>query len=86
MGLLTPTIKSSYRQFIQRYLRTYNFAPYIYDLVLLTLSSLIQIFYKELRTCGASNIPHNVPVIFAVGPHANQVGSLVQHKTSLYKN
>jgi glycerol-3-phosphate O-acyltransferase / dihydroxyacetone phosphate acyltransferase len=86
MGLLNPTIQSSYRRFIKRHSHTYNFAPYIYDLVLLALSLLIQIFYKELRTRGASNIPDKGPVIFAVGPHANRVSSLFYaQRTNLQK-
>jgi hypothetical protein len=86
MGVVTvQSIKSKYIHLLRARLDNYyfNLAPHIYDAVLLSLSFFINIFYKELRTSGASNIPKNGPIIFAVGPHCNQVTAFPQILLSL---
>jgi glycerol-3-phosphate O-acyltransferase/dihydroxyacetone phosphate acyltransferase len=34
------------------------------------------IYFKEIKTGGAHNIPESGPVIFAIGPHSNQVSTV----------
>ncbi len=76
--ILISSIKSKYIHLLKEHLNNYhyNLTPHIYDAVLLSLSFFVNVFYKELQTYGVSNIPKNGPIIFAVGPHCNQVTSL----------
>jgi glycerol-3-phosphate O-acyltransferase/dihydroxyacetone phosphate acyltransferase len=46
---------------------TYNIALWIFNI-------LVDLFFREIRTRGAYRIPTEGPIIFVVGPHANQVG------------
>ena len=50
--------------------------PWIYDLILWTLSILIDLFFREVHPRGSWKIPRRGPVIFVVAPHANQASSL----------
>ncbi|KAI8337445.1 hypothetical protein BC941DRAFT_425280 [Chlamydoabsidia padenii] len=44
---------------------TYNIALWIFNI-------LVDLFFREIRTRGSYRIPTEGPVIFVVGPHANQ--------------
>ena len=57
--------------------------PWIYDLILWTLSILVDLFFREVHPRGSWKIPRRGPVIFVVAPHANQASSLA---TSLHKS
>lgn len=50
--------------------------PWIYDLILWTLSILIDLFFREVHPRGSWKIPRRGPVIFVVAPHANQASGL----------
>ncbi|KAI1613050.1 glycerol-3-phosphate acyltransferase Sct1 [Exophiala viscosa] len=52
--------------------------PWLYDLVLWTMSVLIDLFFREVHPRGAWKIPRTGPVILVAAPHANQfVDSLI---------
>jgi 1-acyl-sn-glycerol-3-phosphate acyltransferase len=51
-----------------------------YDLALLLFRGIINVFFREVRTRGAFNIPHDGPVIFVGAPHSNQVRLLFINK------
>ena len=51
--------------------------PWIYDLILWTLSILIDLFFREVHPRGSWKIPRRGPVIFVVAPHANQVSTML---------
>ncbi|BFZ54820.1 Glycerol-3-phosphate/dihydroxyacetone phosphate acyltransferase [Savitreella phatthalungensis] len=46
--------------------------PWVYDLVLWSLSLLVDIFFREVRTRGSYKVPRRNPIIFVAAPHANQ--------------
>ncbi|KAL2040855.1 hypothetical protein N7G274_006313 [Stereocaulon virgatum] len=46
--------------------------PWAYDLILWTLSILIDLFFREVHPRGSWKVPRRGPVIFVVAPHANQ--------------
>jgi hypothetical protein len=46
----------------------------IYMAVRFFLTCILKIFFREVETRGAHNIPREGPVLFLCGPHANQVG------------
>lgn len=50
--------------------------PWVYDLILWTLSVLVDLFFRELHPRGSWKVPRRGPVIFVVAPHANQVSRL----------
>ena len=50
--------------------------PWIYDLVLWTMSILVDLFFREVHPRGSWRIPRKGPVIFVAAPHANQVRTL----------
>jgi 1-acyl-sn-glycerol-3-phosphate acyltransferase len=50
-----------------------NLIPWLYDLVVWTLSLLIDLFFREVHPRGAWKIPRKGPIIFVAAPHANQV-------------
>ena len=50
--------------------------PWVYDLILWTLSILIDLFFREVHPRGSWKIPRRGPVIFVVAPHANQASGL----------
>ena len=61
-----------------------NLVPWLYDLVVWTLSLLIDLFFREVHPRGAWKIPKKGPIIFVAAPHANQVRlSLRLHNTIL---
>ncbi len=47
--------------------------PWLYDLVLWTMSVLIDLFFREVHPRGAWKVPRQGPVILVAAPHANQV-------------
>ncbi|ORY83313.1 HORMA domain-domain-containing protein [Protomyces lactucae-debilis] len=49
-----------------------KFIPWVYDLVLWTLSLLIDFFFREVKTRGSYKVPRRDPIIFVAAPHANQ--------------
>ena len=49
-----------------------NFESWLYDIVVWTLSSIFDLFFREIRPRGAYRIPRNGPLIFVAAPHANQ--------------
>ncbi|KAJ4524985.1 Glycerol-3-phosphate/dihydroxyacetone phosphate acyltransferase [Exophiala dermatitidis] len=52
--------------------------PWLYDLVLWTMSVLIDLFFREVHPRGAWKIPKKGPIILVAAPHANQfVDSLI---------
>ncbi|CCG83441.1 Uncharacterized acyltransferase C1718.04 [Taphrina deformans PYCC 5710] len=46
--------------------------PWLYDLVLWSLSMLIDLFFREVKTRGSYRVPRRSAVIFVAAPHANQ--------------
>lgn len=46
---------------------------WVYDLILWTLSILLELFFREVHPRGSWKVPRAGPVIFVVAPHANQV-------------
>ncbi|ETN43246.1 uncharacterized protein HMPREF1541_02405 [Cyphellophora europaea CBS 101466] len=46
--------------------------PWVYDLVVWSLSVLIELYFREVHPRGAWKIPRVGPVIFVAAPHANQ--------------
>ncbi|KAB8336899.1 hypothetical protein FH972_021206 [Carpinus fangiana] len=46
--------------------------PWAYDLMLWTLSVLVDLFFREVHPRGSWRIPKTGPVIFVAAPHANQ--------------
>ena len=50
--------------------------PWAYDLVLWTLSVLIDLFFREVHPRGAWRIPKKDPIILVAAPHANQVSQV----------
>ncbi|KAK5191340.1 Glycerol-3-phosphate/dihydroxyacetone phosphate acyltransferase [Exophiala xenobiotica] len=52
--------------------------PWLYDLVLWTMSVLIDLFFREVHPRGAWKVPRQGPIILVAAPHANQfVDSLI---------
>ena len=49
-----------------------SFITVVYDLVIWVLSSIFDLFFREIRPRGAYRIPRNGPLIFVAAPHANQ--------------
>ncbi|KAH8915522.1 hypothetical protein BT69DRAFT_1356523 [Atractiella rhizophila] len=49
----------------------------MYDLSLGAFGLIVHVFFREVRTRGAHNIPKEGPIIFAAGPHANQFLDLI---------
>lgn len=47
--------------------------PWLYDLVLWSMSVLIDLFFREVYPRGAWKVPRTGPVILVAAPHANQV-------------
>jgi hypothetical protein len=47
--------------------------PWLYDLVLWTMSVLIDLFFREVHPRGAWKVPRQGPIILVAAPHANQV-------------
>ena len=45
----------------------------VYDLILWTLSILLDLFFREVHPRGSWRIPRKGPIIFVAAPHANQV-------------
>ena len=50
-----------------------NLIPWLYDLVVWTLSLLIDLFFREVHPRGVWRVPKKGPIIFVAAPHANQV-------------
>jgi len=48
-------------------------ANWTYDLMLWTLSILVDLFFRVVHPRGSWKIPRTGPVIFVAAPHANQV-------------
>ncbi|MCJ1284430.1 hypothetical protein MMC26_003762 [Xylographa opegraphella] len=46
--------------------------PWVYDLVLWTMSILVDLFFREVHPRGSWRIPRRGPVMFVAAPHANQ--------------
>jgi len=53
---------------------------WVYDLILWTLSILIELFFREVHPRGSWKVPRAGPVIFVVAPHANQASELASLK------
>lgn len=49
-----------------------NFTTWLYDFVVWVLSSIFDLFFREIRPRGAYRIPRNGALIFVAAPHANQ--------------
>ena len=49
-----------------------SIVPWVYDLVLWSLSLLLDLFFREIRTRGSYKVPRRSPIIFVAAPHANQ--------------
>ena len=47
--------------------------PWLYDLILWTMSVLVDLFFREVHPRGSWRVPRQGPVMFVVAPHANQV-------------
>lgn len=47
--------------------------PWLYDLVLWSMSVLVDLFFREVYPRGAWKVPRTGPVILVAAPHANQV-------------
>jgi glycerol-3-phosphate O-acyltransferase/dihydroxyacetone phosphate acyltransferase len=47
--------------------------PWLYDLVLWSMSVLVDLFFREVYPRGAWKVPRRGPVILVAAPHANQV-------------
>ncbi|KAL2119602.1 hypothetical protein VTJ04DRAFT_6563 [Mycothermus thermophilus] len=46
--------------------------PWKYDTFLWTMSSLVDLFFREVHPRGAWKVPRHGPVLFVAAPHANQ--------------
>lgn len=46
---------------------------WIYDILLWTLSVLVDLFFREVHPRGSWKVPRRGPLIFVAAPHANQV-------------
>ena len=46
--------------------------PWVYDLILWTMSILTDLFFREIHPRGSWRIPRRGPVLFVAAPHANQ--------------
>ena len=46
---------------------------WLYDLMLWTMSILVDLFFREVHPRGSWRIPRRGPVLFVAAPHANQV-------------
>lgn len=53
--------------------------PWLYDLVLWSMSVLIDLFFREVYPRGAWKVPRRGPVILVAAPHANQVRNMHMH-------
>ena len=55
-----------------------HMVPWVYDLMLWSLSILVDLFFREVHPRGAWKIPLHDPILFVAAPHANQfVDSLI---------
>lgn len=50
-----------------------NYKQITYDLTVVFLNFILNLFFREIRPRGSHRIPKEGPVIFVVAPHANQV-------------
>ena len=58
--------------------------PWVYDLVLWTMSILVDLFFREVHPRGSWRIPRRGPVMFVAAPHANQVNAArIMYKAKL---
>jgi len=57
-------------------------ANWTYDVMLWTLSILIDLFFRVVHPRGSWKIPRTGPVIFVAAPHANQVSPFLFHTAS----
>lgn len=48
---------------------------WVYDLILWSMSVLIDLFFREVHPRGSWKVPRRGPVIFVAAPHANQVNT-----------
>ena len=46
---------------------------WVYDLILWSMSVLIDLFFREVHPRGSWKVPRRGPVLFVAAPHANQV-------------
>lgn len=53
---------------------------WVYDMILWTMSVLVDLFFREVHPRGSWKIPRKGPVIFVAAPHANQVGRFPRPK------
>lgn len=47
--------------------------PWIYDLLLWSMTIVMDLFFREIHPRGSWKIPRRGPVLFVAAPHANQV-------------
>ena len=47
--------------------------PWLYDLLLWSMSVLVDLFFREIHPRGSWKVPRSGPVLFVAAPHANQV-------------
>lgn len=71
-GIEAPRVPSAVRKDKASIDTLNNFASWLYDLVIWSLSSIFDLFFREVRPRGAFRIPRNGPLIFVAAPHANQ--------------
>lgn len=48
-----------------------------YDLAQWLMSTLMELFFREIHPRGAWKVPKTGPVLFVAAPHANQVRSVL---------
>lgn len=44
----------------------------VYDIVVFVLTSVLSVFFREVKERGAWMVPKKDPILFVVAPHANQ--------------
>jgi 1-acyl-sn-glycerol-3-phosphate acyltransferase len=54
----------------------YPMNNWTYDIALWMISSVVDLFFREVHPRGSWKIPRRGPVIFVAAPHANQVSKV----------
>ncbi|XYA01524.1 Glycerol-3-phosphate/dihydroxyacetone phosphate acyltransferase [Meyerozyma guilliermondii] len=79
--MVKPTVSESTRSTSEGPKETENKSNYVpfpwyrnlfYDLLLWILATIVNNFFREVKTRGAFRVPRSGPVIFVAAPHANQ--------------
>jgi glycerol-3-phosphate O-acyltransferase/dihydroxyacetone phosphate acyltransferase len=53
----------------------YPMVNWKYDLAQWFMSTLVELFFREIHPRGAWRVPKTGPILFVAAPHANQVSS-----------